>query len=67
MKKIIVLWLIITVHNWGATLGYFCGKFPNLKHREHYGIAGMTALSGPIAFPVVVFCGNFYQYGFVWR
>jgi hypothetical protein len=64
---IAVVWIAFGIHNWGATLGYFVGQFPGTSHRDHYGIAGITAVAGPVWFPVALFGSNLYQYGFVWK
>lgn len=70
-KKIIltvfVVWILFGIHNWGATLGDFCGSFPNSTHRSYYGVSAGVAIAGPIGFPAAVLCSNFYEHGFVWK
>jgi hypothetical protein len=70
MKKkigIVVLWAACGVFNWGVTIGYFSGEFPNIPHRSHYGIAAFTAAAGPVGTISSFFMSNLYQHGFVWK
>lgn len=65
MKGIIVIWILVGIVNYSATVAYFSRQYPQVKQLNSDRVIGVVmGLGGPFTFPTVLFNSGFYKHGF---